>query len=362
MKILYITYIDFGDMSSGSSVRPQKIYDAFLQQGHEIKLVSTQQNRYRERSRVVCEAIKWVKKNEFDACYVESPSGPIFNYLDICLLKAVAKKGRPIHLFYRDAFWLFAKDFLQERTKDSLKVKLIELMQKRDMRIYKKTVSLLYMPTDSCLRELAKHYSFSKVKALPPGGDRVIKENYQTTNIGIYVGGATTPYGVDLLINAYEILNQNAEQFKLIVVTRKGELMNEEELLSNYRWLQIYHKAGREELEPLYSQADVAFLPQRKSLYLDIAFCVKTFEYISYGLPVIVNNLEEMRQFVEKNQFGYYYNETVESLVECIRKFYNEGKQIQLHENAIITCEKNLWTSRTNEIVRDFEEELNQKI
>ena len=39
MRLLYITYIDFGESKSGSSVRPQKIYKAFLDAGHEVKLL-----------------------------------------------------------------------------------------------------------------------------------------------------------------------------------------------------------------------------------------------------------------------------------------------------------------------------------
>ena len=41
MKLLYITYIDFGDFRSGSSVRPQMMYRAFKELGCEIKLLQT---------------------------------------------------------------------------------------------------------------------------------------------------------------------------------------------------------------------------------------------------------------------------------------------------------------------------------
>ena len=122
MKILYITYIDFGNMSSGSNVRPQKIYEAFINRGHEIKLISTQQNRYLERSKVALNAISWVKKNNFDACYVELPSGPIFNPIDIYLLKVISKKNKPIHVFYRDAYWLLAEDFFSKDIKNLVKI------------------------------------------------------------------------------------------------------------------------------------------------------------------------------------------------------------------------------------------------
>ena len=51
MTILYITFIDFGEFKSGSSVRPQKMYDAFRQLGHEVKLLEGQQTAGQSASR-----------------------------------------------------------------------------------------------------------------------------------------------------------------------------------------------------------------------------------------------------------------------------------------------------------------------
>ena len=39
MKILYITFAGFIIKTSGSSVSPQKIYEAFLKSGHQVILV-----------------------------------------------------------------------------------------------------------------------------------------------------------------------------------------------------------------------------------------------------------------------------------------------------------------------------------
>ena len=358
MKILYITYIDFGNMSSGSNVRPQKIYEAFINRGHEIKLISTQQNRHLTRSKVAINAIKWVKKNDFDACYVELPSGPIFNPFDIQLLKVISKKNKPIHVFYRDAYWLLAEDFLSNNEKKSIKTKLTKILQKRDLRVYNKTVNMFYMPTETFIKEFSKYYKFRKMKILPPGVDNNINSEYKITYTGIYVGGSTKPYGVDILIKAYELLNKDITTYKLIIITRIGELENEEKLKNKYDWLTILHKSGKKELEPLYRKADCAFLPQRKSFYLDISFGIKMFEYIGYGLPIIVNDLFEMKRFVEDNGIGLSYNKTAKSLAESIKSFYSSGKQYDIRKNIIRTCNENLWVSRVDTIIDDFEDEI----
>ena len=89
MTILYITFIDFGEFKSGSSVRPQKMYDAFRQLGHEVKLLEGQQNRRAERKQKTAEILSWLDSHTPDICYVEPPAGPFFNAIDLKLLKKV---------------------------------------------------------------------------------------------------------------------------------------------------------------------------------------------------------------------------------------------------------------------------------
>ena len=77
LKILYITFTDFGELASGSSVRPFRIYNALVNLGHEVKLLEGQQNRRKERRVKVKEIIDWLDENRPDICYVEPPSGPL---------------------------------------------------------------------------------------------------------------------------------------------------------------------------------------------------------------------------------------------------------------------------------------------
>ena len=48
-NILYITFVDFNEQKSGSSVRPKKIYDTFLEEGYKVTLLTGLQNRMKER-------------------------------------------------------------------------------------------------------------------------------------------------------------------------------------------------------------------------------------------------------------------------------------------------------------------------
>lgn len=107
LKVLYITFTDFGELSSGSSVRPFRMYNAFVNLGLDVKLLEGQQNRRKERRLKVKKIIDWLDDNNPDICYVEPPSGPFFNQIDLKLLKKVHNMGIPIGLFYRDFYWKF---------------------------------------------------------------------------------------------------------------------------------------------------------------------------------------------------------------------------------------------------------------
>ena len=89
LKVLYITFTDFGELSSGSSVRPFRMYNALVNLGLEVKLLEGQQNRRKERQAKVKEILDWLDNNKPDVCYVEPPSGPFFNQIDLSLLKKV---------------------------------------------------------------------------------------------------------------------------------------------------------------------------------------------------------------------------------------------------------------------------------
>ena len=68
MKVLYIAYIDFKATQSGSAVRPQRMYRAFLEEGYEVKLLAISQNRidWPRRRKAIREVMEWLDTNTPD--------------------------------------------------------------------------------------------------------------------------------------------------------------------------------------------------------------------------------------------------------------------------------------------------------
>lgn len=349
MVLLYITFIDFGKMESGSSVRPHRMYEAFETLGVEIKLLECQQNRRAERRQKVKEILEWLELNKPDLCYVEPPTGPFFNQIDLKLLEKLHLMGVPIGLFYRDSFWLFPKWW----GVPFFKRKVLIYMHKRDLKVFKRCCSIVYFP-GTLSAELFSNINFRKVGVLPPGSHLILEPNKSIQRTLIYIGGVRYADGVNDLLSALESINQTCVGVNLILVTKKNELDNLNQFDLSKPWLQIVEASGSQ-LEYWYKRADVGIVPRKRHFYMDKAVPVKLFEYFSHSLPVIVTDCPEVKKIVEKEKCGIICHDNAESLLDAIKAFYDsEENIITMKELARSAAIKNDWTERAKKVIKDL--------
>ena len=340
MRLLFITYVDFGDFRSGSSVRPQMMYQAFEELGCEIKLLQTQQNKRRERRLAVEEINRWLDGNRPDFCYVESPSGPIFNACDRKLLKRIHAMGIPAGYFLRDAAYKFDEVFVDG--KKSLKQRVIAWMSERDVRFLAKNMDVVYFPTDS----MARYFQFTHVESLPPGcvGRLSDRRGNRNQNRCIYVGGVSKRYGTDTLLKAFEHLNGDGAGYLLTLVCRESGLSYIDRKYVGKPWLRIVHASGKEALKKLYDEADLALYPVQKNAYNDFAFSVKLMEYLEFGLPIVTVDCEEAAKFTKKYGTGLVSRDDPEDFAEKIRSILKDQKTYERYvQNVYNALEGNLW-------------------
>lgn len=353
--VLYITFIDFGDFASGSSVRPQMMYEALQQAGCTVKLLQTQHNRPSDRRAAVKEISEWLDQNTPDFCYVESPSGPIFNYCDLRLLKKVHKKGIKIGYFYRDAYFKFANLFGQHGNK-TLREKVIAWMSERDLRFFKKVVDIMYFPTEL----MASYFDFDNSKPLPPAckghlGDKRMQKNERKS---IYVGAVNQTYGTDTMLQAFDLINGDGKGYPLTLICREKEAQY---IGSNYRtkpWLTIVHTSGKDQLKAYYDQANIGLRPVEKNAYNDFAFSVKLPEYMEFGLPVITTNTTESQKFVEKYKIGLVCEDTPEDFADKVRKLLLDQETYSTFcKNVYEAVDNgNTWLDRAITVIKDLTE------
>ncbi|MEG0663267.1 MAG: glycosyltransferase, partial [Anaerovoracaceae bacterium] len=350
MNILYITFIDFHKAGSGSTVRPHKMYDAFKALGHEVKLLECQQNKRALRKQRVQEVLDWLSDHTPDLCYIEPPTGPFFNRIDLTLLKRVAKKNIPIALFYRDVFWKFHEHW----EVGTLKKKVLIHMHKRDLRWFERYCNKVYFPSES-VKVLFDGSRLREMDLLPPGCTIVQNEQRPKLPECIYVGGVSEAYGANLLLAAFDRLNGEEEKVHLNLVTSKDDAQNIEERFLGKPWLSLHHAHGDKELRKIYERANLAIIPFKKTRYMNLAIPIKLFEYVGYGLPMIATDCVEIEKLINKEKIGITCNDTPDDIALAVEQFYQDKDlQDRLYANVEAFAKKNKWEDRAQCVIDDL--------
>lgn len=354
MLILYITYIDFGDAASGSGVRPQRMYRAMLEEGHQVKLLSGNQGDLRDHSRraaAVKEISRWLDSNRPDICYIESPVYPILWGFDRRLIRKIHRMGIPMGYFYRDYYRKFP-DLYPQRTDPVGRVKeagLNYLQGLTDKVLH--NVDIMYFSTEGA----GKLFDYPRVSLLPPAGEPGRGYSPGGNNVSIYVGGFGGLYGGKNLLRAFAILNSGPERYPLILVTREKEWNAIPDELKQGEWLEVHHTSG-DGLPPLYHRSSLGVIPVEKTAYSDVAVNIKYFEYMSYGLPVACTDARGVADLVERDQIGSVSADTPEAMAENIRSmFADPGQMARWAANARHAAETaNLWNHRVRRMVDEL--------
>ena len=96
---------------------------------------------------------------------------------------------------------------------------------------------------------------------------------------------------------------------------------------------------------------------------LSYYYCLpnKLFEYSMVGLPVIVSNMKEMRELVEKYDMGIVVtDDKIESMNNAIDKILQSDIK-QMKQNARRCAEENSWEKQEVKTINEYKRVLNGK-
>ena len=354
MLVLYISYVDFQPTQSGSATRPQKMYRAFLEEGHEVKLLAVSQNRdhLKRRKQAVKELYAWLEDHTPDLCYIESPVYPILWEFDRKLIRDIHKKGIPTAYFTRDCYDRFPEMFPGRR---DLPGKVKDAWLRRQRVLTEKTlmcVDVNYFP----VMEMAQFYPYPDKRALPPGAEDRLADSHPQPNRLVYVGGIVNQYGGEALLRAFRILNEGEETYTLTLVCRESEWAQIPDELKGAPWLDLHHTSG-DALIPLLGAASAGLIIGIND-YWDYTVPIKLYEYMGYGLPVVYFHNRPTDRFMENCPMGVGADKTPEAFAEAIRSLLADPERWEsCRRNAVSALKDgNLWIHRVRQIVRDLSE------
>lgn len=350
MNILYICFIDFNNINSGNALRPYKMYEAFTNLGHNVLLLATNQDRSNKQNRKkeIEQIILQIEKFNPDICYYESPTLPIkYNY-DYKLIKIIKSKNIPCAYFYRDFYFSFRNIVIYKSLKDyihSIYMKILKVKTERILSIF----DIVYFPSKECFR----YFKYKDMRVLPPAASPKNEYNFINNNTAIYVGGLARRYGTDILEKTFENLNKSGE-YKLIIVCREDDYQNYEHL-SKHKYIEIVHASGKD-LKAYYDKSSVALLPLEKNAYNDLAVAIKTFEYMSYGKPILATSNLATKNIIDECRCGICCDDNSEQFEINLKKMFNDLDLLRYYsKNAYNAIQNNHnWEARAEQVCREL--------
>ena len=358
-KLLYLTFIDTEKLpTSGSSVRPLKMKTALEQVVDDVRSFDGMNNDLSARRKTVKDINSLLKTWKPDACYIEPPSGPLFYYGDVKLIKKLHKLGVSNALFYRDAYWKYPEYYKtkKESLVSRLKSVIIKYMQVSQWRAFQKYIDVIYFPS----MRMADEFKCKRKDALPPGSfmtdekaDKPVSKPLQF----IFVGGAAVNHGTILTLEAFEKANKDSVIAKLFYICPKTQWDKLGIRKENYQdWLEVIHTSGDENLKRYYDRSDIALLTAPRTFYRDFAVPIKIFEYMSYLKPILVTDCIETARIVKDNQIGWVVADDVDCICNQIKELYDNIEEVESVKKKLPEARAdNLWENRAKKIVADLD-------
>lgn len=355
--------------NSGSSIRPQKMLQAFKNIGYNVDVVMGYAKDRKKQINRIKDNIKKGIKYEF--MYSESSTMPTLlteknhlpthPFLDFGFMKFCKKNNIKIGLYYRDIYWRFP--YYRESVNNTIKRNFAIFMYNYDFYKYNKLLDYIYIQSLGMKEYFPKNKNKMNVGILPPGCEKNEKliwqkkaylKNVNTKNINIfYVGGIGRLYNIE---NLLKIANKK-EFLNLTICCRKDEWDKEYE---KYKGLlcpriTIVH-AHSSELEKYYKDADICsiYFPQEE--YRNFVMPIKLFEYIGNVTPIIATANTATGNFVEENDIGWAIANDNE-LEDLFEKIYNNREELlKKYYNLEKVLESNTWEKRAQKVADDLKD------
>lgn len=257
---------------------------------------------------------------------------------------------------------------LETETNDGngLRKKLAKFVEKTLI----KKCDLIFVVSENIADWYAKEYDIRRpivVKNAPRLVDSK-KTNHFRENLGIkdesiivlYQGGLSKGRGVDLLLETFK---KRDDDKVVIVFMGYGEIEEDIKIASKERNNIFFHPAVDPDIVLEYtSSADIG-ISFIENTCLSYYYCLpnKLFEYAMAGLPVIVSNMKEMRELVEKYDMGIVVtDDKIESMNNAIDKILQSDIK-QMKQNARRCAEENSWEKQEVKMINEYKRVLNGK-
>jgi len=177
----------------------------------------------------------------------------------------------------------------------------------------------------------------------------------------VYHGTIAHRLGVDLIVEALNILKDQIPEIKLHLWGRKGEPQTV--LGSRIRDLHLEDQVmindmvPAEKLPQVLAPMDLGVIGNRSDPATELMLPVKMMEYISLKIPVVVPRIKTIQHYFSEDMVMFFEPENVESLAAAIRELYgNEDIRKDKAEKAYQFLQTISWDKQKHDLFKIYQD------
>jgi glycosyltransferase involved in cell wall biosynthesis len=258
---------------------------------------------------------------------------------------------------------------------------LISIKQWHQFQIkYSKLIDHLILVTREAKEYYEKIYGISKNKitvienfpslqSMDPSGvkDSGLKEKYKDKKVILYLGDTGWRRGIKTIIGAAEKLRNKPEYHFILIGTSSVQPEIEEIIkqkkLSN---IELTGYLPIKEALPYFTFSKIGICPFHRNIHHDTTYANKLFQYMAFGMPVVVSDCPSQVNVVEESDCGLVFKaEDIDDFTHKILQLEDQPIYERLSKNAVASVKSKynfdvskkklikLYEQLSNEIIRD---------
>jgi len=143
-----------------------------------------------------------------------------------------------------------------------------------------------------------------------------------------YVGSVLDYEGIELMLEAAEVLNRTREDFHVLIVGDGAELERFQKHVEEHELEHVVTFTGRvphEEVERYYSLVDITPFPRLPLPVCEMVSPLKPFEAMAMGKAVVASDVAALREIVTPGMNGYLHEKgSADSLIEQLTRLLDD--------------------------------------
>jgi glycosyltransferase involved in cell wall biosynthesis len=171
-----------------------------------------------------------------------------------------------------------------------------------------------------------------------------------------YHGSIEELFGVDTLINAMPTIVKKIQNVKLHIYGGGRLLEGCRELVEKFginEFVYFYNSIPFGELPRILAQADIGIVPTKGSVFADEILAMKSLEYISLGIPIIISKTKGHSYYYDSSMVKFFEPGDKDDLAKAVIELYsNENKRKMLRAQSQLFIEKFGWQNTKNTYIQ----------